>query len=195
MWKRTIPTVRKTVPERILSTSSISISNTSYLRPNNHILTTPQHHRPLSTTPSLHKENPKTYDSNEREKLDPMSNEVTKSGTDDEVARSSTSYDAGNTAPENELAAGEQQRKQEGKPGNPLDVSPANPEIISRVQAVAIRAQPSQVANPRSSNPESQAINVSRGQESRYDDTPDSRSVQSPISGHSGPTSETHEGE
>ena len=129
MWKRTIPTVRKTVSERLLSTSSIFISNTSSLRQNNHILTTPQHHRPLSTTPSLRKENPKTYDSNEREKLDPMSNEVTKSGTDDEVARSSTSYDAGNTAPENELAAGEQQRKEEGKPGNPLDVSPANPEV------------------------------------------------------------------
>ncbi|KAH8431429.1 uncharacterized protein LDX57_009090 [Aspergillus melleus] len=66
---------------------------------------------------------------------------------------------------------------------------------VSRVQAVAIRAQSSQVANPRSSNPESQAINVSRGKESRHDDTPDSRSVQSPISSQSGPTSETHEGE
>ncbi|KOC12297.1 RTA1 domain protein [Aspergillus flavus AF70] len=44
-------------------------------------------------------------------------------------------------------------------------------------------------------NPESQAINTSRGKESRHDDTPDTRSVQSPISNQFGPTSEKHEGE
>ncbi|GMF77299.1 unnamed protein product [Aspergillus oryzae] len=59
----------------------------------------------------------------------------------------------------------------------------------------AILYQSPKVANPRSSNPESQAINTSRGKESRHDDTPDTRSVQSPISNQFGPTSEKHEGE
>lgn len=49
--------------------------------------------------------------------------------------------------------------------------------------------------NPISSSGESQSINVSRGKESRASDTADTRSVQSPISSQSGPTSEVHEGE
>ncbi|PYH42897.1 uncharacterized protein BP01DRAFT_359123 [Aspergillus saccharolyticus JOP 1030-1] len=55
--------------------------------------------------------------------------------------------------------------------------------------------QSSNVANPRSSSPESQSINISRGKEARHADTADTRSVQSPISSQSGPTSEAHEGE
>ncbi|GKZ33774.1 hypothetical protein AbraIFM66950_003809 [Aspergillus brasiliensis] len=53
----------------------------------------------------------------------------------------------------------------------------------------------SNVANPQSSNPESQGINYSRGKEARHSDTADTRSVQSPISAQRGPTSEAHEGE
>ncbi|GES57106.1 RTA1 domain protein [Aspergillus terreus] len=59
----------------------------------------------------------------------------------------------------------------------------------------AAPGQSSNVTNPRSSNPESQAINMSRGKESRHDDTPDTKSVQSPISSQRGPASERHEGE
>ncbi|RAL14148.1 uncharacterized protein BO97DRAFT_404524 [Aspergillus homomorphus CBS 101889] len=62
-------------------------------------------------------------------------------------------------------------------------------------KTTASPGQSSNVANPQSSSPESQAINVSRGKEARHDDTPDTRSVQSPISSQYGRTSEAHEGE
>ncbi|KAL4951169.1 hypothetical protein BDW69DRAFT_201603 [Aspergillus filifer] len=53
----------------------------------------------------------------------------------------------------------------------------------------------SNAKNPVSSSGPSQSINVSRGKEARSADTPDTRSVQSPISSQDGPTSETHQGE
>ncbi|KAL4793079.1 hypothetical protein BDV19DRAFT_391520 [Aspergillus venezuelensis] len=59
----------------------------------------------------------------------------------------------------------------------------------------ASSGQSSNVKNPVSSSGPSQSINVSRGKEARSSDTPDSRSVQSPISSQDGPTSEMHEGE
>ncbi|PYH76890.1 hypothetical protein BO82DRAFT_346155 [Aspergillus uvarum CBS 121591] len=65
-------------------------------------------------------------------------------------------------------------------------------------RSLASKASPGQtsnVANPQSSSPESQSINVARGKEARHADTPDTASVQSPISSQFGPTSEAHEGE
>jgi len=59
----------------------------------------------------------------------------------------------------------------------------------------ATPGQSSNVANPQSSNPESQSINVKRGTKGGRSDNPDGRSVASPISGQRGPSSEAHEGE
>ncbi|RHZ46518.1 uncharacterized protein CDV56_104800 [Aspergillus thermomutatus] len=53
----------------------------------------------------------------------------------------------------------------------------------------------SNAADPVSSNPESQAINKSRGKEARHSDAADTRSVQSPVSAQGGRPSEAHEGE
>ncbi|RAH67941.1 uncharacterized protein BO66DRAFT_473029 [Aspergillus aculeatinus CBS 121060] len=64
-----------------------------------------------------------------------------------------------------------------------------------RLASKASPGQTSNVANPQSSSPESQSINVARGKQARHADTPDTASVQSPISSQFGPTSEAHEGE
>lgn len=71
--------------------------------------------------------------------------------------------------------------------------------LDSNTRAFASRSAPlgqsSSIKNPRSSNSESQSINISRGTKERHDSTPDKNSVQSPISSQFGPTSEKHEGE
>ncbi|PYI31165.1 hypothetical protein BP00DRAFT_425802 [Aspergillus indologenus CBS 114.80] len=74
----------------------------------------------------------------------------------------------------------------------------ATTPAASAIRSLANKASPGQtsnVANPQSSSPESQSINVARGKEARHADTPDTASVQSPISSQFGPTSEAHEGE
>ncbi|OQE13294.1 hypothetical protein PENFLA_c051G01328 [Penicillium flavigenum] len=58
-------------------------------------------------------------------------------------------------------------------------------------------AQPSNVSDPASSSPESQAINKSRGMKGRQSRVADTRSTQSPVStaNQRDLASETHEGE
>lgn len=65
----------------------------------------------------------------DREQLNPERSEVTKTGTDSEVAHHPTAYDPHNTAPESELEATGEEKQQEGKQGNPLDMSPANSDV------------------------------------------------------------------
>ncbi|KAB8070321.1 hypothetical protein BDV29DRAFT_160562 [Aspergillus leporis] len=72
--------------------------------------------------------------------------------------------------------------------------SPRGPQT-SRLASTNAATGQANISNPKSSNPESQSINSSRGKESRHSDTADTRSVQSPISSQRGPTSEAHEGE
>ncbi|KGO74515.1 hypothetical protein PITC_099070 [Penicillium italicum] len=62
----------------------------------------------------------------DRETLNPERSETAKSGTDGEVAKHPSAFDPKNTAPESELAATEEESRQEGKTESPLDMSPAN---------------------------------------------------------------------
>lgn len=64
----------------------------------------------------------------DRTVLDPQRSEVSKSGTDNEVAAHPAAYDPHRTSPESEIAATEEESQQEGKVSNPLDMSPANKE-------------------------------------------------------------------
>lgn len=92
-------------------------------------------YRPISTQRTfskithLRKQSSTTPRAKDRETLKPESSEVTKSGTDNEVAQHSASYDPGETAPERELESTAEEHKKEGKEGNPLNMSPANPGI------------------------------------------------------------------
>ncbi|KAJ5702295.1 hypothetical protein N7488_009843 [Penicillium malachiteum] len=65
----------------------------------------------------------------EREALNPERAEVTKSGTDSEVAQHASAYDPRNISPESELEAVGKEQLAEGKEGNPLNMSPANSEV------------------------------------------------------------------
>ncbi|PLN77284.1 hypothetical protein BDW42DRAFT_177205 [Aspergillus taichungensis] len=64
----------------------------------------------------------------DRTKLDPQRSEVTKSGTDAEVASHPAAFDPSKTSPESEMKATEEESRQEGKTSNPLNMSPANSE-------------------------------------------------------------------
>lgn len=64
-----------------------------------------------------------------REDLNPSRSETSKTGTDDEVANAETAFDPLTTRPESEYRRSESESKQRGKPGNPLDVSPANKDV------------------------------------------------------------------
>ncbi|KAL4928029.1 uncharacterized protein BDV17DRAFT_265137 [Aspergillus undulatus] len=69
------------------------------------------------------------------------------------------------------------------------------PAATRRFASEASPGHSSNAKNPVSSSGPSQSINVSRGKEARASDTADTRSVQSPISSQTGPTSEQHQGE
>lgn len=87
---------------------------------------------PFSTSPQQSKSTnqSKTTESiKDRETLNPDRSEVTKSATDSEIAHHPSAYDPHNTAPESELEAVGKESREDGKGGNPLDVSPANPEV------------------------------------------------------------------
>ncbi|KAJ5959420.1 uncharacterized protein N7479_006570 [Penicillium vulpinum] len=79
---------------------------------------------PFSTTPLCQIE--RGQGSLERETLNPERSETAKSGTDGEVAKHPSAFDPKNTAPETELAATEEESRQEGKKESPLNMSPAN---------------------------------------------------------------------
>jgi hypothetical protein len=79
---------------------------------------------PFSTTPLFQVEKGQT--SLDRETLNPERSETAKSGTDAEVAKHPSAFDPSNTAPESELAATEEESRQEGKKESPLNMSPAN---------------------------------------------------------------------
>ncbi|EKV16385.1 Ferredoxin [Penicillium digitatum] len=79
---------------------------------------------PFSTTSILQIE--KDQDPLDREALNPERSETAKSGTDGEVAKHPSAFDPKNTAPESELAATEEESRQEGKTESPLNMSPAN---------------------------------------------------------------------
>ncbi|KAJ5189477.1 hypothetical protein N7491_005808 [Penicillium cf. griseofulvum] len=90
-----------------------------------HSLATPTATRTsFSTTPFPQIE--KGQGSHDRETLNPERSETAKSGTDSEVAKHPSAFDPKNTAPESELAATEEESRQEGKKESPLNMSPAN---------------------------------------------------------------------
>ncbi|KAF2786864.1 hypothetical protein K505DRAFT_330059 [Melanomma pulvis-pyrius CBS 109.77] len=77
--------------------------------------------RTLSTT------SPTPYarkDSQDKDSIQPTSNEYSKSGSDDAAASSGAAFDPSKTSPEAEKQTAE---KEPG--GNSLDVSPGNPEV------------------------------------------------------------------
>ncbi|KAJ5773108.1 hypothetical protein N7457_008004 [Penicillium paradoxum] len=84
---------------------------------------------PFSTAPRSQIEN--DQDPLDRRALNPERSETAKSGTDAEVAKHPSAFDPANTAPENELAATEEESKREGKRESPLNMSPANKDVSS----------------------------------------------------------------
>jgi len=82
--------------------------------------------RTFSILTNLQKESTQDNDWN-RESLNPQRSEVTKSGTDSDLAQHDSAYDPSNTAPESELEATEQEAEK-GKQGS-LNMSPANKDI------------------------------------------------------------------
>ncbi|KAJ5387899.1 hypothetical protein N7509_010440 [Penicillium cosmopolitanum] len=64
----------------------------------------------------------------DREELRPERSEVTKSGTDNEIAHHDSAFDPTNTAPESELAATENESKSTNVKGS-LNMSPANKDV------------------------------------------------------------------
>lgn len=85
-------------------------------------------HRAFSGIPRLQKDNPP--EDIDREALTPERSEVTKSGTDNEIAHHDSAFDPSNTAPENELAATEQESRTKNMKGT-LNMSPANKDVSS----------------------------------------------------------------
>jgi len=81
--------------------------------------------RLFSSFSPLQKEPPEDID---REALTPERSEVTKTGTDNEIAHHDSAFDPSNTAPESELAATEQETKTKNKKGS-LNMSPANKDV------------------------------------------------------------------
>lgn len=82
--------------------------------------------RPFSAISRLEKDNPP--EDLDREELRPERSEVTKSGTDNEIAHHDTAFDPSNTAPESELAATEHESKSTNVKGT-LNMSPANKDV------------------------------------------------------------------
>lgn len=82
--------------------------------------------RPFSAIPRLQKADPP--EDIDREALTPERSEVTKSGTDNEIAHHDSAFDPSNTAPENELAATEQETRTKNMKGS-LNMSPANKDV------------------------------------------------------------------
>lgn len=102
-------------------------TRTTQLRPIAKALTPSVSTRPFSAAPQLQKES--TPDIHDRTALNPERSEVTKSGTDSEVAHHPSAYDPTNTSPEHELEATNEESRREGKGTNPLDMSPANKDV------------------------------------------------------------------
>ncbi|PLB39616.1 uncharacterized protein BDW47DRAFT_102803 [Aspergillus candidus] len=93
------------------------------LRPSNRLT------QPLLTQTRTYATKDQTSDKyHDRTKLDPQRSEVTKSGTDAEVASHPAAFDPSKTSPESEMKATEEESKQAGKTSNPLNMSPANSE-------------------------------------------------------------------
>ncbi|PYH93044.1 hypothetical protein BO71DRAFT_8938 [Aspergillus ellipticus CBS 707.79] len=80
---------------------------------------------PLQTTHDHQSESK----SGDRTVLDPQRSEVSKSGTDNEVAGHPAAYDPSKTSPESEIEATQEESQKEGKVSNPLDMSPANKDV------------------------------------------------------------------
>lgn len=82
--------------------------------------------RPFSAISRLQKDDPP--EDIDREALRPERSEVTKSGTDNEIAHHDSAFDPTNTAPETELAATEQETNSTNVKGT-LNMSPANKDV------------------------------------------------------------------
>ncbi|KAJ5825706.1 hypothetical protein N7474_002844 [Penicillium riverlandense] len=113
MWKRIIP----------------SSQQACALTRNQALPVTTKAQRSLSTTTPRYQKNKPSSATEDRGRLSPERTEVSKSGTDSEVAQHPAAYDPSKTAPETELKATGEEHEREGKSGNPLDMSPANQDV------------------------------------------------------------------
>lgn len=69
-------------------------------------------------------------DSQDRNSINTEATEYSKSGTDDGAARQEAAFDPSKTSPESEKdTAGEGNEVSKKESDNPLDVSPANPDV------------------------------------------------------------------
>ncbi|KAJ5665803.1 uncharacterized protein N7477_008251 [Penicillium maclennaniae] len=84
--------------------------------------------RTFSAIPKFQKQTATQANPWNRESLNPQRSEVSKSGTDDEIAQHGAAFDPNNTAPESELEATEQEAKSKGEKGT-LNMSPANKDV------------------------------------------------------------------
>lgn len=115
MWKSLISTSQqatRATPRNCVAALCITPSTTSG--------------RPFSAISRLEKDNPP--EDIDREELRPERSEVTKSGTDNEIAHHDSAFDPTNTAPESELAATENESKSTNVKGS-LNMSPANKDV------------------------------------------------------------------
>lgn len=85
----------------------------------------------FSTLSLRQKQAPDPGTPSDRETLDPNRSEVTKSGTDGELAEHPAAFDPHNTSPEGEFHQTAKESQEQGKPSNPLNMSPANSEVSS----------------------------------------------------------------
>ena len=83
----------------------------------------------FSTLPIRQKEAPEPGTPSDREALNPDRAEVSKSGTDSELAEHPAAFDPHNTSPEGEFHQTAKESKEQGKAHNPLNMSPANSEV------------------------------------------------------------------
>ncbi|OCK80922.1 hypothetical protein K432DRAFT_296693 [Lepidopterella palustris CBS 459.81] len=83
--------------------------------------------RPLHSTPGTFLPRKDTQD---KDSLNPSSNEYSKSGSDDASASSDAAFDPSQTSPESEKKISDQESENASKGGpSSLDVSPGNPEV------------------------------------------------------------------
>ncbi|KAJ5168610.1 uncharacterized protein N7482_004204 [Penicillium canariense] len=114
MWKSLLSSSQKVIRPSCTSHPTVNLTTPIATR------------RTLVVSPRFYKDKaPNDFD---RESLNPQRTEVTKSGTDSEIAQHDTAWDPSTTSPERELEATEEESHSKGKKGT-LNMSPANQDV------------------------------------------------------------------
>ena len=120
-------------------------------------------HRPFTAASNPRKEKEERDDFHDREALTPERTEVSKSGTDNEIAEHPSAFDPGNTAPESELEATGKEQEKKGEGRNPLNMSPANQDISAwrnQAEGGPVRNADREASSSRGSTKKARSIHV-----------------------------------